>query len=86
MLAVAVLLQADIGTVIMGLVCSVVSFAVQVTCAGFIYAKGEFIEPLADYTEGIEAVDDGVAEKASGSFEENAPGAACPSSRCCFRP
>ncbi len=75
-LAVAVLLQADIGTVIMwGLVCSVVSFAVCYFALAPIYAKGEFIEPLADYTEGIEAVDDGASVEKLLIAEENAPGA-----------
>lgn len=75
-LAVAVLLQADIGTVIMwGLVCSVVSFAVCYFALAPIYAKGEFIEPLADYTEGIEAVDDDASVEKLLIAEENAPGA-----------
>lgn len=75
-LAVAVLLKADIGTVIMwGLVCSVVSFAVCYFVLAPIFAKGEYIEPLADYTEGIEAVDDDASVEHLLIAEDNIPGA-----------
>lgn len=75
-LAVAVMLQADIGTVILwGLVCSIVSFAVCYLVLSPIYAKAEFIEPLAAYTEGIEAVDDTASVESLLIKEENAPSA-----------
>lgn len=75
-LAVAVMLQADIGSVIMwGLVCSIVSFALCYLALAPVYARGEFIEPLAAYTEGIEAVDDTASVEALLIEEENAPGA-----------
>lgn len=75
-LAVSVLLGADIGTVILwGLLCSIVSFAVCYFVLSPIYAKGEFIEPLADYTEGIEAVEDGSTVEELLIREEDIPGA-----------
>jgi GntP family gluconate:H+ symporter len=75
-LAVAILLGADIGTVILwGLVCSVVSFTASYLVLVPIYARGEFIEPLADYTEGIEPVADGVSIDKLLIEEDNAPSA-----------
>jgi GntP family gluconate:H+ symporter len=75
-LAVAILLGADIGTVILwGLICSVVSFAASYFILIPIYAKGEYIEPLADYTEGIEPVDDNSSLEALLIEEEETPGA-----------
>lgn len=75
-LAVSVLLGADIGTVILwGLVCSVVSFAVCYLILNPIYAKCEYIEPLASYTEGIEAVEDSADVQALLIKEEKAPSA-----------
>lgn len=75
-LAVAVLLNADIGTVILwGLVCSAVSFAVCYFGLAPLYAKGEFIAPLADYTEGVEAVEDNSSVEALLIAEDNTPGA-----------
>lgn len=75
-LAVSVLLGADIGTVILwGLVCAVVSFAVCYFVLSPIYAKSEYIEPLASYTEGIEAVDDTSSVEALLIEEENTPAA-----------
>lgn len=56
-LAVSVLLGADIGYVIIwGLVCSIFSFVVSYIVLRPIYQRGEYIEPLADFTEGIEPV------------------------------
>lgn len=74
-LAVAVMLQADIGTLILwGFVCSIISFAVCYLILSPIFAKGEFIEPLADYMEGIEAVDENASADTLLIAEENAPG------------
>lgn len=76
-LAVAVLLGADVGTVILwGLVCSVVSFAVSYLILKPIYAKSEYIAPLEAYTEGIEPVADGASVKDLLIKEDNVPGAA----------
>lgn len=73
-LAVSVMLGADVGTVILwGLLCSVVSFAVCYLVLSPLYAKGEYIEPLADYTEGIEAVDDTSSVENLVIKEENIP-------------
>ncbi|MFT0848939.1 SLC13 family permease [Actinomycetaceae bacterium L2_0104] len=59
-LAVTVLLGADIGTVmIWGIVCSIFSFALTWLIAKPILSRGDFIEPLAEFTEGIEPVEDG---------------------------
>ncbi len=75
-LAVSVLLGADIGTVILwGLVCSVISFAVCYLILGPIYAKSEYIEPLAAYTEGIEPVPDNASVEQLVIKEENTPNA-----------
>ena len=75
-LAVSVLLGADIGTVILwGLVCSVVSFAVCYFVLCPIYAKCEYIEPLAAYTEGIEPVAADATVEQLVIKEDNAPGA-----------
>ncbi|WP_367568091.1 GntP family permease [Lacrimispora sp.] len=75
-LAVSITLGADIGTVILwGLVCSVFSFAVSYIILSPIYAKGEHIEPLTDYTEGIEAVDENESVDTLLIKEENCPGA-----------
>lgn len=75
-LAVAVMLQADIGSVILwGLLCSVVSFAVCYLVLAPVYSRGEFIEPLPAYTEGIEAVADHASVESLLIKEENAPGA-----------
>lgn len=58
-LAVSVLLGADIGTVIiLGLICSIVSFTVVYLGLRPIYAKSEYIAPLPQYTEDIEEVKD----------------------------
>lgn len=76
-LAVSVLLGADIGTVILwGLVCSVISFAVCYLVLCPIYSKCEYIEPLASYTEGIEPVAEGVGVEELVIKEENTPGSA----------
>lgn len=76
-LAVSVLLGADIGTVILwGLVCSVVSFAVCYFVLNPIYAKCEYIEPLAAYTEGIDPVSDDASVENLLIKEDSAPGAA----------
>lgn len=73
-LAVAVMLQADIGTLILwGLVCSIVSFAVCYFVLTPIYAKGEFVEPLAEYTEGIEAVAEDASVDKLLIVEDNIP-------------
>lgn len=74
-LAVAIMLGADIGTVILwGLICSVVSFGVSYFFLSPIYAKAENIEPLPEYTEGIESVDEDAPVSELLIEEENAPG------------
>lgn len=56
-LAVSILLGADIGTVIIwGLVCSVFSFALSYLIVRPVLTRSEFIEPLAEFTEGVEPV------------------------------
>lgn len=81
-LAVSVILGADIGTVILwGLVCSVFSFAGSYAILSPIYAKAECIEPLADYTEGIEAVDEDASVEELLIKEEK-----CPSAPASFLP
>jgi len=76
-LAVSVLLGADIGTVILwGLVCSVISFAVCYFVLNPIYSKCEYIEPLAAYTEGIEPVADNASVEELLIKEDNTPSAA----------
>ena len=73
-LAVSVLLGADIGTVIIiGLICSVISFAVCYLGLRPVYAKGEYIAPLPQYTEGIEAVEDTNDVNALLIKEDNTP-------------
>lgn len=73
-LAVAILLGADIGTVIIiGLICSVISFAVCYLGLRPIYAKGEYVAPLPQYTEGIEAVEDTNDVNALLIKEDNTP-------------
>lgn len=75
-LAVSVMLGADIGTVILwGLICSIVSFAVSYLILSPIYAKSEHIEPLPDYTEGIESVDENTSVEELLIEEENCPNA-----------
>ncbi|WP_333645619.1 GntP family permease [Lacrimispora sp.] len=75
-LAVSITLGADVGTVILwGLVCSIVSFVVSYIILSPVYAKCEYIEPLADYTEGIEAVDENESVDTLLIKEENCPGA-----------
>lgn len=75
-LAVSVLLGADIGTVILwGLVCSIVSFAVCYLILVPLYSKCEYIEPLAAYTEGIEPVEDTSSVDALLIKEEKKPSA-----------
>jgi len=54
-LAVSLMLGADIGMVIFwGLICSVISLTLTYLIAKPLLAKGEFIEPLADFTEGVQ--------------------------------
>lgn len=73
-LAVSVLLGAEIGSVILwGLVCSVISFAVCYLVLRPIFAKGEYIEPLPSYTEGIEPVEEGASVDALLIKEEQTP-------------
>ena len=73
-LAVAILLGADIGTVIIiGLICSVISFAVCSLGLRPVYAKGEYVAPLPQYTEGIEAVEDTNDVNALLIKEDNTP-------------
>ena len=73
-LAVSVLLGADIGTVIIiGLICSVISFAVCYLGLRPVYAKGEYVAPLPQYTEGIEAVEDTNDVNALLIKEDNTP-------------
>ncbi|WP_081670788.1 GntP family permease [Treponema socranskii] len=75
-LAVSVLLGADIGTVILwGLVCSCISFAICYLVLCPIYAKGEYIEPLPVYTEGIESVPDTSSVEQLIIKEDNTPNA-----------
>ena len=75
-LAVAILLGADIGTVIIiGLICSVISFAVCYLGLRPVYAKGEYVAPLPQYTEGIEAVEDTNDVNALLIKEDNTPSA-----------
>ena len=73
-LAVSVLLGADIGTVIiLGLICSVISFAVVYLGLRPIYAKSEYVAPLPQYTEGIEEVEDTKNVEALLIKEDNVP-------------
>ena len=73
-LAVSILLGADIGTVIIiGLICSVISFAVCYLGLRPVYAKGEYVAPLPQYTEGIEAVEDTNDVNALLIKEDNTP-------------
>ncbi len=75
-LAVSVLLGADIGTVILwGLVCSIISFAVCYVVLRPLYSKCEYIEPLASYTEGIEPVKEDCSVEELLIKEENTPSA-----------
>lgn len=56
-LAVALLLGADIGQVIIwGLVCSVISFVLSYFILRPVLKRGEFIEPLEGFTEGVKSV------------------------------
>ena len=58
-LAVAILLGADVGTVMVwGFVCAISSFILTWLIAKPILKRGEYIEPLAEFTEGIEPVDE----------------------------
>jgi GntP family gluconate:H+ symporter len=76
-LAVSVLLGADIGQVILwGLLCSLISFAVSYLILRPIYARGEYIEPMADFTEGIEPVADDASIDELLIKEDNCPSAA----------
>lgn len=73
-LAVSVLLGADIGTVILwGLVCAAISFTVCYLILCPIYSKCEYIEPLPSYTEGIDAVDDNAPVEQLLIREDNIP-------------
>ena len=75
-LAVSILLGADIGTVIIiGLICSVISFVVCYLGLRPVYAKGEYVAPLPQYTEGIEAVEDTNDVNALLIKEDNTPSA-----------
>lgn len=73
-LAVSILLGADIGTVIiLGVICSIISFAVVYIGLRPVYAKSEYVEPLAQYTEGIDAVEDTNNVEALLIKEDNVP-------------
>ncbi len=75
-LAVSVLLGADVGTVILwGLVCSVISFAVCYFALRPLYSKCEYIEPLASYTEGIEPAAENCSVEELYIKETETPGA-----------
>lgn len=75
-LAVSILLGADVGTVLLwGLVCSVISFAVCYFALRPIYAKCEYIEPLASYTEGIEPAPENCSVEELYIKEDNTPSA-----------
>lgn len=76
-LAVSILLGADVGTVIIiGLICSIISFVICYLGLRPIYAKGEYIAPLPEYTEGIEPVEDNENVEALLIKEDNIPNAA----------
>lgn len=76
-LAVSILLGADIGTVIIiGLICSVISFAACYLGLRPVYAKSEYVAPLPQYTEGIDPVDDTNNVEALLIKEDNTPKAA----------
>ena len=69
-------LGADFGTVIIiGLICSVISFVVCYLGLRPVYAKGEYVAPLPQYTEGIEAVEDTNDVNALLIKEDNTPSA-----------
>lgn len=73
-LAVSVLLGADVGTVIIvGLICSIISFAVVYLGLRPVYAKCEYIPPLPQYTENVEAVEDSDNVEALLIKEDNVP-------------
>ncbi len=75
-LAVSVLLGADVGTVIIvGLICSIISFAVVYLGLRPVYAKCEYIPPLPQYTENVEAVEDSDNVDALLIKEDNVPNA-----------
>lgn len=75
-LAVAILLGADVGTTIIdGLIISIISFTICYLLLRPVYAKGEYIPPLAQYTEGIEPVDDNDNVEALLIKEDNIPNA-----------
>lgn len=75
-LAVSVALGADLGMVIIwGLVCSIISFVVVYFTLCPIYAKMEYIEPLAGYTTGIEPVSENASVEELLMDEEDCPNA-----------
>jgi GntP family gluconate:H+ symporter len=75
-LAVSLLLGADIGSVIVwGLVCSIVSFIVSYFISRPFLTRGEYIEPLAEFTEGITAVEENAPLEELLIKENNTPAA-----------
>lgn len=75
-LAVTLTLKAELGTVIVvGLLCAIVSFAVCYIIGKPILSRGEFIEPLPEFVEGIEPVPDNAPIEKLTIKEENIPSA-----------
>ncbi|MFT4171304.1 MAG: SLC13 family permease [Rhodocyclaceae bacterium] len=75
-LAVALLLGADIGTVIFwGLICSVISFVLSYLIARPFLARAEFIEPLDSFAEGVQPVQAGAGVGKLLIEGKNTPGA-----------
>ena len=75
-LAVSILLGADIGQVIViGLICSVISFAVCYLGLIKHYSKCEYIKPLDVYTEGVQPASENAPVSELLIKEENTPNA-----------
>lgn len=73
-LAVSLMLGADVGNVIViGLICSVFSFFFSYIIARPFLLKGEFIEPLAEFSENIEPVTEGAKVEELLIYEESIP-------------
>lgn len=75
-LAVALVLGADVGMVILwGLVCSVVSFVLCYLILRPIYSRAEFIEPLPEFIEGVQPVGENAPIEELLIKEDNIPSA-----------
>ena len=75
-LAVALALNADIGQVIIwGLLCSIISLIVSYLCLKPILKRGEYIEPLEGFTEGIVSVKENSSIDELLIKEDNVPNA-----------